>query len=128
MLIANPNHLGSGKPGRAEDVSLLINGRGLERWFAKLICGAIATGSIKDVNAVPEHYATLSVEPQPHDCAFLTAPMGSKNCHYEKRVLTIRIRTDSRGRRVSIDDGNTWRTATPSDHAAILISWEKVQE
>jgi hypothetical protein len=55
MLIANPNHVSSGKPGRAEDISSLIDGRALERWFLKLICGSIATGSIKDVNAVPEH-------------------------------------------------------------------------
>jgi hypothetical protein len=54
MLIANPNHASSGIPGRAEDISQLIDGRALEKWFLKTICGAIASGSIENVRAVPE--------------------------------------------------------------------------
>jgi hypothetical protein len=76
--------------------------------------------------------ATVTVEPIPHDCEFLTAPLGSKHCHYEKRVLTIRIRANDRasdsGRFVSTDEGKTWQKAGPSDHAAVFISWDKVRD
>jgi hypothetical protein len=72
--------------------------------------------------------ATVTVESIPHDCEFLTAPLGSKHCHYDKRVLTVRIRTDSTGRLVSTDEGKTWTKAEPSDHAAVYVSWQRVQE
>jgi hypothetical protein len=54
MLIANPNHVASGVPGRAEDISPLIDGPGLERRFLKTICGAIASASIENVQVVPD--------------------------------------------------------------------------
>jgi hypothetical protein len=72
--------------------------------------------------------ATYSVEPIPHDCEFFTVPMGSKHCHYDQRVFTIRVRTDGSGRVVSTDEGNTWVKAGPSDHAAVFISWDKVSD
>jgi hypothetical protein len=27
--------------------------------------------------------------PRPHDCEFMTAPIGSKHCHYEADVRTF---------------------------------------
>jgi hypothetical protein len=39
-------------------------------------------------------YATISsdvfISAKPHDCEFLTAPMGRKNCHYTKHVEAVR--------------------------------------
>jgi hypothetical protein len=54
MLIANPDHVASGVPGRREDISPLIDGPGFERWFLKTICGAIASKSIENVQVVPD--------------------------------------------------------------------------
>lgn len=72
---------------------------------------------------------TISVQSIPHDCEFLTAPMGSKHCHYKQNVVTVRIRSDAPGARsISMDDGKTWSKAEPSDHPAVFISWEKVEE
>jgi len=72
--------------------------------------------------------ATISIVPIPHDCDFFTAPIGAKHCRYYKHVLTVRIRTFLSGRFVSTDEGNTWAKAKPSDHSAVFISWEKVQD
>jgi hypothetical protein len=72
--------------------------------------------------------ATVSVAPIPHDCEFLTAPLGSKHCHYDKRVVTVRFRVDGSERFVSTDEGKTWVKAKPSDHAAVFISWARVSE
>jgi hypothetical protein len=58
-LIANPNHVASGIPGRADDISPLIDGRALERWFVKTICGAIATGSTGDIRLVPDAWVRV---------------------------------------------------------------------
>ena len=72
--------------------------------------------------------ATFVVRSIPHDCEFLTAPLGSKHCHYDKRVVTVRIRTDGSGRLVTTDEGKTWVPAQPADHAAVFVSWDKVED
>ncbi len=53
MLIANPNHISTGIRGRAKDITPTLDGRGLERWFMKTICGAIAAGTIEGVTEIP---------------------------------------------------------------------------
>ena len=70
--------------------------------------------------------ATIVVGPIPHDCEFLTSPLGSKHCHYEKQVATIRIRTDASGRLVSVDEGKTWAKAQPFDKPAVYVTWNKI--
>jgi hypothetical protein len=73
--------------------------------------------------------ATIVVDPMPHNCEFLTAPIGAKHCHYDRRVLTIRIRTStSVGRLASYDDGKTWQKADPSLKRAVFVSWEKIAD
>lgn len=65
----------------------------------------------------------------PHDCDFLTAPLGQKNCRYNKRVLTVRVQTSaSNARLVSYDEGQTWQKADPSIKPAIFVSWEKIPD
>ena len=32
----------------------------------------------------------IQTQKRPHDCDFLTAPMGNKDCHYERQVDTVR--------------------------------------
>jgi hypothetical protein len=33
-------------------------------------------------------YEHVVIEHQPHDCDFMTAPMGQKHCHYQAHVET----------------------------------------
>jgi len=47
MFMAGGQHLASGAVGRATDITPVIDGRALERWFLKLMCGAVVTGSIE---------------------------------------------------------------------------------
>lgn len=53
MLIANSKHISSGRPGHKDDIALLVDGRALEKWFLKLICGAIRAKSIQGVAEIP---------------------------------------------------------------------------
>jgi hypothetical protein len=56
MLSANPNHVATGQPGRAEDISALIDGRALEKWFLKLLCGIAATDSVENAQKVRDEW------------------------------------------------------------------------
>jgi len=33
------------------------------------------------------HWPTVTLDKQPHDCDFWTAPVGVKHCHYERVVI-----------------------------------------
>jgi len=72
--------------------------------------------------------AVYVIERQPHDCEFLSAPLGAKHCHYDKVVATVRVRTGQSGREVSYDEGKSWSPVVPSARAAVYVSWSKVQE
>jgi hypothetical protein len=73
--------------------------------------------------------ATITIDPIPHDCEFLSAPLGAKHCHYEKRVVTVRIRINaSHERLVSYDDGKTWGKADPTEKPAVYVSWAKIAD
>src|SRR5256885_11358381 len=52
----------------------------------------------------------VTVEEKPEDCDWDYAPIGRKGCHYEKNVIVIKRRTDTRtGRRViSYNEGKSW--------------------
>jgi hypothetical protein len=82
-------------------------------------------------------YSTSSdkvlVQKKPKDCEFLTAPLGSKNCDYEKVVMTEKSGADpGTGRPViSTDGGKTWRWndggPTKTD-TYVFVTWEKVED
>lgn len=72
--------------------------------------------------------AIITATPLPHDCEFLTAPLGSKHCHYEKTVFTVRIRSRDSRRLVSYDDGKTWSPAETTDKRAVFVAWNKVED
>jgi hypothetical protein len=38
-------------------------------------------------------YDQVSKDNEPHDCGFMTAPIGEKNCHYEIEATKITTRT-----------------------------------
>lgn len=75
---------------------------------------------------------------RPHDCAFLSAPLGSKYCHYDREVSTLRWATSTTGNPiVSWDEGKTWSVFTPEAGTTVpktdtvqevFISWKKVEE
>jgi hypothetical protein len=73
--------------------------------------------------------ALVRVDPKPHDCEFMSAPIGSKHCYYEAMVITVRITTTSSGQRlVSYDEGNTWESAAPSTRPAIFVAWQRIND
>ena len=72
--------------------------------------------------------AVYQFDKQPHDCEFMSAPMGSKHCHYERQVATIRIRTNQSRREVSFDEGRTWFSAEGTERRAVFVTWKNVQE
>lgn len=50
----------------------------------------------------------VDVEPKPHDCEFMNAPVGNKSCHFEKEVDVVR---NERG-----------------EVTNVIVTWNKVQE
>jgi hypothetical protein len=50
--------------------------------------------------------SNVYVEPKPHDCDFNKAPLGDKECHFEKVVTT----------------------GTANGKISVYVTWEKVQE
>ena len=70
---------------------------------------------------------------RPHDCDFLAAPVGDKNCHYDSNVQyhSVLVRDNGLGYSVvSYDDGKTWQ---PNDGSAIaeryvMISWTRIDD
>jgi len=79
----------------------------------------------------PVDYANVTVDRRPHDCDFMTAPLGAKHCHYVADVLTVRSRAASDGTHsVSFDGGKTWRAdnSTPPTSPEVYVSWRKVED
>jgi|SRR5581483_2153945 len=68
--------------------------------------------------------AVYYVEKQPHNCDFMTAPLGSKHCHYARVVATVRVNDG----RVSYDDGKTWKTAEHDIRRTVYVTWNKVED
>ena len=72
----------------------------------------------------------VTVETQPHDCDFLKAPLGDKNCQYEPEVQIVRTEKNGAGARiVSYDDGKTWyaNDGNPPVIAGVWVTWRKVE-
>jgi len=58
-------------------------------------------------------YGSVLMADKPHDCDFLTAPIGKKNCDYDKVVTKVKWWwTDDVSKR-SLDDGKTWEVRVP---------------
>jgi hypothetical protein len=98
------------------------------------------------------NYDDVTKDQKPHDCDWLKAPIGDKECHYDMKVLVTEIRsTDQKTGRpiVSYDGGISWvwnpdatlNTSSPAAEAdyhpspgnypirkIIYIVWLKVTE
>jgi hypothetical protein len=59
-------------------------------------------------NKVP--VGQVEIEKKPHDCEFDTAPIGSKNCHYDSKILVL--------------EG----TESPDRKRSVFVSYEKVDD
>jgi hypothetical protein len=55
----------------------------------------------------------IVIEKKPHDCEFMTAPLGRKNCHYDKVVATVKWGMSAGKPVQSFDEGKTWYAFTP---------------
>lgn len=80
----------------------------------------------------------VNVATTPHDCGFLTAPIGEKYCHYDRVISTVRWATSTKNEPIiSYDDGQTWTLFTPnlgetvpqtSTVKELNVSWEKKED
>jgi hypothetical protein len=81
----------------------------------------------------------IVIDKKPHDCEFLTAPLGSKHCHYDKVVQKIQwsMSTDGKTPLMSYDDWKTWQPFTPDPGETVpkvqtvksaYISWKKIDD
>jgi hypothetical protein len=76
-------------------------------------------------------YDQVTVDKQPHDCEWLTAPLGDKNCHYdaEARIIRTGHREGTGQPVVSFDDGKTWEDNSGSKLSpAVYITWKKIED
>lgn len=72
--------------------------------------------------------AEVTIDALPHDCEFWTAPVGSKHCHYDAEVVTVRMHRRSGTTLASFDDGRTWAPAEPSAKRWVYVSWTRVKD
>ena len=96
----------------------------------------------------------VSIAPKPHDCEFMTAPLGDKHCHYDKVIDKVMWATSTRGDPIrSFDSGKSWNLKQPGKCytyetqdcpelgdppgnkapqyptvTAVTISWKKVED
>jgi hypothetical protein len=75
-------------------------------------------------------WVRVTIAQRPHDCEWDSAPLGSKHCHYESQVGTVKtgISTDGVTALVSYDDGKTWSVNTEHVEPAVFVSWNKVED
>jgi hypothetical protein len=81
-------------------------------------------------------YSHVYKDKKPHDCEWLAAPLGDKNCHYDAEarkdsVMTSTDRTTGRPI-VSYDEGKSW-SWNDGDYPAkaesnVYVSWQKVED
>ncbi len=75
----------------------------------------------------------VKILPKPADCDFLHAPIGFKDCHYEKSTVVTRYKTDAQSGNtvVSYDDGKTWATAEAGQKPGstqVYVGWVRVMD
>jgi hypothetical protein len=73
----------------------------------------------------------------PRDCSFMTSPLGTKGCHYDRVVSPVIVKKtcvafpypNTCTSQVS-SDGDNWRPAAPGDpdRTVIYISWRKLED
>jgi hypothetical protein len=100
------------------------------------------------------NYTQVTIEKKPHDCEWSAAPIGEKNCHYERVISTVltrpanieffpggrthRLASDpfekpviTGGQMVSIDNWVTWHLVEPWNgpiSPSVTVSWSKIND
>ena len=74
----------------------------------------------------------VSIAKRPNDCEFMTAPLGRKNCDYEKQVDVYKFDRDPNAKRpvVSTDGGKSWswNDGGPTSGTQVIVWWKKVDD
>jgi hypothetical protein len=75
-------------------------------------------------------YDQVTIQKESTECNFFHAPMGGKDCHYDREVSTIRVKTEASVNFVSFDEGKTWTVddANPLTKPHVIVSWERIEE
>lgn len=71
----------------------------------------------------------VEVDKKPHDCDFLSAPLGRKHCRYKARVSVAHHGVDKDVPRevISFDRGKTWHwnDGGPKRGVSVHVAWER---
>jgi hypothetical protein len=68
-------------------------------------------------------YEQVTIQKEPTDCNFFHAPMGNKDCHYDRQVSTVRVGTNQwGGQSISYDEGKTWTQTAKSQNGDPIVS------
>ena len=75
------------------------------------------------------------IQDKPHDCDFLRAPLGRKECHFNRTVMITRTAKSAKGDPiVSWDDGKHWQSYSPdagetvpeaNTVRSVSVGWDK---
>jgi hypothetical protein len=70
----------------------------------------------------------ITIDEEPHDCDFLRAPLGVKECSYAREITVIKAGTNAAGEHfITYDNGKTW-TPDPQQQAkksSVMVWWKK---
>lgn len=87
----------------------------------------------------PVRYENVHIANKPHDCSFVSVPMGEKYCHYDRVVTLVDehaviLKTSTTGQPVWSSDGINWYgnedgrvKATPA-FKQLYVTWTKVDD
>lgn len=70
----------------------------------------------------------VQVMKQPKDCEFVTAPLGEKNCHYEKRIALLNSKGELIGGDEVMPDGKHVITEPKEKVTDVFVNWVKIEE
>jgi len=77
-------------------------------------------------------YSEAIFDDMPHDCEFLTAPLGRKNCSYDKVVSVTTYSADVQNGSpiISYNEGESWdwNPGGPTNGNTAYIRWNKTYD
>ena len=74
------------------------------------------------------HVGHVQVANKPNDCKFETAPLGQKNCHYEKRIVLLNHAGEIIGGEAKLPRAESV-VARPTDKVAdVYVDWVKIND
>ena len=99
-------------------------------WALVIIAPIVWFGGLDDSEIRYEYQYEVDkvvIDDKPRDCDFLTAPLGKKNCSYQKELLFARFSKDKQAGRpiIPYDEGKTWtlNTGGPTSGEGVHVYW-----